>query len=54
MQTTWLTHTKFIPPQLRDDFIPRGRLLDTLQTAIASPPCVFSLCWLRRPDLLFA
>jgi len=36
MQTTWLIQTKFIPPQLRDDFIPRGRLLDALRAAITS------------------
>jgi LuxR family maltose regulon positive regulatory protein len=36
MQTTWLAQTKFIPPQLRDDFISRGRLLGALQAAASS------------------
>lgn len=34
MQHTWLTQTKFVPPRLRDDFIPRGRLLDALQATL--------------------
>jgi ATP/maltotriose-dependent transcriptional regulator MalT len=34
MQATWLTQTKFIPPRLREDFVPRRRWLDALHTAI--------------------
>jgi len=41
----WLTQTKFVPPRLRDDFVPRNRLLDTLHTAVNS----FSLTLLSAP-----
>jgi LuxR family transcriptional regulator, maltose regulon positive regulatory protein len=34
VQTSWLTQTKFIPPRLREDFIPRRRLQDQLLSAI--------------------
>ena len=38
MQNTWLTQTKFVPPRLRDDFVPRGRLVDTLRAVANSRP----------------
>ena len=38
MQNTWLTQTKFVPPRLRDDFVPRGRLVDTLRAVVNSCP----------------
>jgi LuxR family maltose regulon positive regulatory protein len=41
MQNAWLTQTKFVSPQQRDDFVPRNRLLDTLHTAINS--CALTL-----------
>jgi LuxR family maltose regulon positive regulatory protein len=34
VQTDWLTQTKFISPRLRDDIVPRRRLLDSLRGAI--------------------
>jgi ATP/maltotriose-dependent transcriptional regulator MalT len=34
VQTPWLTQTKFIPPRLREDLVPRRHLLDGLHTAI--------------------
>ena len=34
MQADWLTQTKFMSPRLRDDIVPRRRLLDALYTAI--------------------
>ena len=33
-QASPLTQTKFVPPRLRDDIVPRCRLLDALYTAI--------------------
>jgi len=38
MQNTWLTQTKFVPPRLQDDVVQRGRLADTLRTAVESRP----------------
>ena len=38
MQNTWLTQTKLMPPRLRDDFVPRGRLADSLRAAVNSRP----------------
>ncbi len=37
-QTDWLTQTKFIPPRLRQDFVPRKRLLDALHAAVNAHP----------------
>ena len=34
VQTDWLTQTKFMSPGLRDDIVPRPRLLDSLCGAI--------------------
>ena len=34
VQVPWLTQTKFIPPRLREDLVPRRRLLDGLHTAV--------------------
>jgi len=34
----WLTQTKFVPPRLQDDVVQRGRLVDTLRTAVESRP----------------
>jgi LuxR family maltose regulon positive regulatory protein len=34
MQTHWVAQTKFVPPRIRDDFVPRRRLLDALCTAL--------------------
>ena len=34
MQNGWLTQTKFLPPRLREDFVPRKRLLEALDNAI--------------------
>jgi len=36
MQNAWLTQTKFVPPRLRDDFVPRIRLVDTLHSVVNS------------------
>ena len=36
MQNTWLTQTKFVPPRLRDDFVPRSRLVDSLRASVKS------------------
>ena len=34
LDSRWLTQTKFISPRLRDDIVPRRRLLDSIHTAI--------------------
>ncbi len=34
VQAPWLTQTKFIPPRLREDLVPRQRLLDGLHAAV--------------------
>lgn len=36
MKSTWLPQTKFLAPRLRDDFVSRSRLLDTLLTSVES------------------
>ena len=34
MKNAWLAQTKFLPPLLREDFVPRQHLVDTLQKAV--------------------
>ncbi len=40
MQADWLPQTKFVPPCLREDYVPRKRLLDVIYTAISSHPLI--------------
>lgn len=40
MHTGWFTQTKFIPPRLREDFVPRIRLLEALHEESRSRPLV--------------
>ena len=35
-QPSWLAHTKFVPPQLREDLVSRKRLLDKLLSAVTA------------------
>jgi LuxR family transcriptional regulator, maltose regulon positive regulatory protein len=40
IQSAWLTFTKFIPPRLAEDFVPRRRLTEALHGAIQARPFV--------------
>ncbi len=40
VHSDWLPQTKFVPPRLRVDYVPRKRLLDAIHAAICSHPLI--------------